>query len=215
MLLSINRILAPITVLGAGRRVGVWVQGCALACPGCASIDTWDSALGVRYEPVALAERLADLVMGENLDGLTLTGGEPLDQPAQLAELITELKARLSSSPRAGRFDVLLFSGYTRGAAQRRAGALWDLLDAAVCGPYRQQLPSELPLVASSNQEMVLLSRLAENRYSSSHGGHRMQFVSDGESLMMVGLPRPGELDHFASRLAERGIELAGVSWRS
>lgn len=215
MLLSVNRILAPITVLGAGRRVGVWVQGCALACPGCASIDTWDSAQGVRYESAALAEKLADLVNRENLDGLTVTGGEPLDQAAQLAELISELKTRLSSSPQADRFDVLLFSGYARSAAQRRAGALWDMLDAAVCGPYRQQLPSDVALIASSNQEMVVLTDLADSKYSSSHGGHRMQVVSDGESLMMVGLPRPGELDHFASRLAERGIELAGVSWRS
>lgn len=215
MPLSVNRILAPITVLGAGRRVCVWVQGCALACPGCASVDTWDAAQGTHYEPAALAERLAELVSQENLDGLTVTGGEPLDQPAQLAELIAELKARLSSSPQAARFDVLLFSGYARGAAKRRAGALWELLDAAVCGPYRQHLPSDAPLVASSNQEMVLLTGVAESKYASNQGGHRMQVVSDGDSLMMVGLPRPGELDHFASRLAERGIQLAGVSWRS
>jgi len=215
MALSVNRILAPVTVLGAGRRVGVWVQGCALACPGCASVDTWNKDLGIHHEPAQLAAGLADLIRRENLDGLTVTGGEPLDQPEPLAEMISELKTQLASWPRAAEFDVLVFSGYALHAAEKRARSLWGYIDAAVCGPYRQQLPSDIPLVASSNQELVLLTNVGRRKYPLNDAAHRMQVVSDGESMMMVGLPRSGELDLFASRLAERGVELAGVSWRS
>ncbi len=215
MSLSVNRVLAPITVLGAGRRVGVWVQGCALACPGCASVDTWDRTVGTLHEPAELAVTIADQVQRESLDGLTITGGEPLDQPEQLAALVTELRARLLSWPKAETFDVLLFSGYPAKAAARRAGRLWNLLDAAVCGPYRQQLPSDIPLVASDNQQLVLLTEVGRAKYPLSNAAPRVQIVSDGESLTMVGLPRPGELNLFASRLAERGVQLAGVSWQT
>lgn len=215
MSLSINRVLAPITVLGAGRRVGVWVQGCALACPGCASVDTWDRAEGALRDPEELAVTIADQVKLENLDGLTITGGEPLDQPDQLAALVTGLRMKLATWPKAATFDVLLFSGYSTKAAPKRAGGLWSLLDAAVCGPYRRKLPSGVPLVASSNQELVVLTDVGRSKYPLGKAARRMQLVSDGESLVMVGLPRPGELDLFASRLAERGIELAGVSWQT
>lgn len=215
MALSVNRILAPITVLGAGRRLGMWVQGCALACPGCASVDTWNKDLGSRHQPAELAAGLAEQIKLANLDGLTITGGEPLDQAEQLAELLSELRAQLESWPRAAAFDVLLFSGYTLSVATKRAGHLWTLIDAAVCGPYRKQLSSDIPLVSSSNQEMVLLTEVGRSKYPLNDVGHRIQIASDGHSLMLVGLPRPGELDLFATRLAERGVELEGVSWQS
>lgn len=214
MSLLVNRILAPITVLGAGRRVGVWVQGCALECPGCASVDTWNRDLGARHEPAELAAALVAQIKRDDLDGLTITGGEPLDQAEQVAELVTEVRMQLQGWCHADNFDVLLFSGYAVKAASRRAGELWSRLDAAVCGPYRQQLPSDLPLVASSNQEMVKLTDLGMSKYPMNDAGIRMQVVSDGDTLMMVGLPRPGELSLFASRLAERGVELTGVSWQ-
>lgn len=215
MPLYINRVLAPITVLGAGRRVGVWVQGCGLACPGCSSVDTWDRARGTQLEPEELAATIADQVTRENLDGLTITGGEPLDQAEQLAALVMELRARLAAWPKAAAFDVLLFSGYSSKAATGRGGSLWSLLDAAVCGPYRHQLPSDVPLVASSNQELIVLTDVGRNKYPLELTAPRMQLVSDGESLTMVGLPRPGELDLLASRLAERGVKLTEVSWQT
>jgi anaerobic ribonucleoside-triphosphate reductase activating protein len=214
-MLRINRVLAPITVLGAGRRVGVWVQGCGLACSGCASVDTWDPTQGALNDPASLAAILADQVLVQDLDGLTITGGEPLDQPDQLAELVRILKAHLDSRALAADFDVLLFSGYAVKAARKRAGELWSLLDAVVCGPYRRNSPSELPLLASSNQELLTLTDLGQRRYPLKDQAARMQVVSDGDTLTMVGLPRPGELDLLASRLAARGVELAGLSWQS
>lgn len=211
----INRILAPVTVLGAGRRVVVWVQGCDLACPGCASVDTWDMSLGTRRSADAVAEALAAEIRARDLDGLTITGGEPMDQAPALAEMITRLREILASWHRADGFDILAFSGYTTAAARRRAGSLWQLLDIAVCGPYRRDLPSDVALVATRNQEVNPLTPRGVSKYALLTSPTRMQVMSDGESLVMVGLPRPGELDKFTQMMAERGIELAGASWRS
>lgn len=214
-MLSINRVLAPITVLGAGRRVALWVQGCELACRGCASVDTWDRTQGSMSDPDSLAASLASEVLCHGLDGLTITGGEPLDQSAPLARLVGTLRAHLLAQETSTDFDVLLFSGYPAKSARKRAGDLWGLLDAVVCGPYQRSSPSGLPLLASSNQEMLPLTDLGRSRYPLTDETQRIQVVSDGDTLTMVGLPRTGELDLFVSRLAARGVELEGLSWQS
>ena len=40
-LIRLNKAHYPVTALGPGRRIGLWLQGCALACPGCISQDSW------------------------------------------------------------------------------------------------------------------------------------------------------------------------------
>ena len=75
----ISRLHYPVTALGPGRRLGVWVQGCPLACPGCIARDTWDPAGG---HEVAVADLTAvwQAAVDDGADGLTVSGGEPLEQ---------------------------------------------------------------------------------------------------------------------------------------
>src|SRR5690242_5906193 len=41
MRIMVSRLHFPVTALGGGRRVGVWMQGCSIGCAGCVSRDTW------------------------------------------------------------------------------------------------------------------------------------------------------------------------------
>lgn len=210
MSVEVNRVLAPITVLGAGRRIGLWVQGCRLACPGCASVDTWEPGNGRYWDEDELARELVAQIEGRVLDGLTITGGEPLDQAEQLAKVVEQVRVATMRE-----VDVLVFTGYAASAASKRAGRLWGLIDAAVCGPYRQHEPSSEPLIASANQGMVRMSELGRARYPLTEEAERMQLqVTEGE-LVMVGLPRPGDLDRLAAALAQRGVHMGGASWLS
>ncbi|MDR1119236.1 MAG: radical SAM protein [Bifidobacteriaceae bacterium] len=238
--IEVNRVLAPVTALGPGRRLGLWVQGCSLRCPGCASRDTWLRGGGTTVAVTELAADLADRVEAGSLTGLTVTGGEPLDQAPALKRLIIEWRGRLAPprsarAPRAertpqppkpqppkpqrpkpeppapeGQLDVLLFTGYTASAAKRKAGTLWGELDAVVAGPYRRDLPSDEPLVASSNQELLRL----DPAWEPGPGGRMQVMALDGE-LVMVGLPRPGDLDRLEASLRQRGVTFGGASWRS
>jgi anaerobic ribonucleoside-triphosphate reductase activating protein len=93
--------------------------------------------------------------LGEPLDGITLTGGEPFDQAAALAELLEHL-ARSKSQ-----WNVMAFSGYPLthlekgGDAERRLVSLTDVL---VAGPYVEGLPATHPLTASGNQRVHYLT---------------------------------------------------------
>jgi anaerobic ribonucleoside-triphosphate reductase activating protein len=212
VIVEVNRILAPVTVLGHGRRAALWVQGCRLACPGCASVDTWARGAGADWDAATLAAALTDAIAEGGLDGLTLTGGEPLDQAEGLAAVVEQVRA--AAAVREGGFDVLAFTGYAAPAARKRAGRLWPLLDAVVAGPYRRDQPSDEPLIASANQRLVRLTPLGRARYPLRDATPRMQAVALDGDLVMVGLPRPGDLDRLEAGLRQRGVILEGVSWR-
>lgn len=206
----VSRVLAPVTVLGPGRRVGLWVQGCALACPGCASRDTWDRAGGTSVPVAGLVDRLADALAADGPDGLTITGGEPTDQADGLTALVEALRIRLP------RLDVLLFTGRTLEAARSLAPELIAAATCVVAGPYRREQPTPgHRLLATWNQELVVAPE-ADARYQAwlaESDPTRLQVMANDSGLYLVGLPAPGDLDRFRAGLSELGVALEGVSW--
>jgi anaerobic ribonucleoside-triphosphate reductase activating protein len=205
--LQVNRVAHPVTVLGPGRRVGLWVQGCRIGCPGCGSTDTWDPAGGKSVDTAVLAAELADLVAAADLTGLTITGGEPTEQSDALADLVVRLRAAVPDR----QIDVLVFTGRSVAAARRRA-ALWAVADVAVCGPYRPDRPSAEPLVATANQRLVTLTPLGRERLADLGAPRRLQAnVADGH-ITLVGMPGPGDLPRLEEALRRRGVTLGGRS---
>ncbi len=89
----INRIVPDSYVDGPGRRVAVFFQGCSIGCRGCQNRALWPGAGG---EVVAVAD-LADRLLAEcdraGHRNITISGGEPFDQPAALAALTRLLKS--------------------------------------------------------------------------------------------------------------------------
>jgi len=79
--IRIDRVHHPVTALGPGRRLGIWVQGCPLACSGCMSRHTWDPAGGRLVDLDEIVE-LWRTVLADGADGVTVSGGEPLAQAA-------------------------------------------------------------------------------------------------------------------------------------
>src|SRR5689334_9956544 len=134
--LRIARVHFPVTALGPGKRLGVWVQGCGLACPGCMSRDTWDPA-GGRAATIADLTGLWRAAASDGATGVTVSGGEPLDQAPALAAFL----ARVRQDPGA---DVLVYTGYGREHAWRRAPDVLGLADAVITGPYDAARPTDL-----------------------------------------------------------------------
>jgi len=145
----------------------------------------------------------------EEVDGFTITGGEPLEQAAPLLQLIAGLrKLALSDKGR----DILLYTGYTWEMALKMAPAVLPLADAVVSGPYMQGRPLAT-LRGSDNQRLSLLTDLAVERYGvNAHGAAgsmaSIQLLCDGETAWMTGIPSPGDLETLKKRLKFSGIEL-------
>lgn len=87
---------------GPGIRFVLFVQGCPHHCPGCHNSQTHDPAGGSWVEPERI---LAELDQNPLLKGLTLSGGEPIEQAERLLPLCDGALQR-------GK-DIVLFTGYT------------------------------------------------------------------------------------------------------
>lgn len=206
MRVGISRVHHPVTVLGYGRRVGVWFQGCSIHCPGCVSQDTW--GLAEEEQLVDVADVL-DVIAGAGpLDGLTVSGGEPFDQPGALAELLGGFRELGWSEA-----DVLIYSGYTTKMLRRRHADVLRLADAVITGPYRASHPGDARM-GSGNQQTLLLTGLGRTRYSQPPARPGFQAVAAGGSLWMIGIPESGDMETINQRLEQRGVVLHDVSWR-
>ncbi|GIJ29755.1 radical SAM protein [Micromonospora qiuiae] len=151
---SVARFLGTTRAEGPGERTAIWVQGCAIRCPGCFNPHLWSFRGGEQVTPAELVGRVLDA----GTEGLTLLGGEPFDQAAPLAEVAAGVRD-------AGR-SVMTFTGYTRAqlAAAVDAGrddvaALLAATDLLVAGPFdADRIDTRRPWMGSTNQEFVLLS---------------------------------------------------------
>lgn len=207
-------VLSGVTTLGFGRRVGVWTQGCTLGCVGCVSQDTW-AADGAEHSVDALADEVLRHVRTDELDGMTVSGGEPFEQIDGLIALLAQV--RRATSGRA--FDILVYSGHTLAELRRSAGAdqVLALVDVLVDGRYRSTRPTNLPFRGSDNQQLHRFTELADIRYASADDPTTprpsLQVVVEDTSVTWVGIPQPGQLEAIRSSLAAKGIELGGTSW--
>ncbi|HVV81441.1 MAG TPA: 4Fe-4S single cluster domain-containing protein [Kofleriaceae bacterium] len=138
---------------GPGARLVVWFQGCTLGCPGCFNPSTHPAA-GPLTTVAAVIDDLAAAARAGAVEGLTLSGGEPMQQAGAALELLLAAR-RLGLS-------TLMFSGYTREeiTAQALGPAVLAHLDVLVDGRYRSDLRdgAGAGLRGSSNQRIHLLT---------------------------------------------------------
>ncbi len=78
---------------GEGVRVTLFVSGCTNHCKDCFQPQTWDFHYGKEYTSETEAEIL-QLLANENIEGLTLLGGEPFepDNQRELVKLLRKVR---------------------------------------------------------------------------------------------------------------------------
>ena len=144
--IRLSRVHFPVTALGPGIRLGIWVQGCHLACAGCMSRDTWDAANGRRASIDDLTE-VWRKARDQGATGLTVSGGEPAEQADEVAELVCRIRqaeliqeGRPRDAPagaqRSAPLDVLVFSGLDEERFRGVCPALAECADAAMLGKF-------------------------------------------------------------------------------
>lgn len=204
MNISLSRVHFPVTTLGPGRRLGIWFQGCSIRCDGCISADTW----GPGKRPLALAQLLDDIQPWlAEAEGITLSGGEPFDQPDALLALLGALRQRT-------RVDILVYSGHPLETLQPLLQRAEGLLDALICDPFEQQQAQTRVLRGSDNQRLIFFTELGRQRlgaYERPLQAHDraldLMFDDDG-SIWMAGIPRRDDLLQLRDLLHEQGHQL-------
>lgn len=134
---------------GPGIRFSVFTQGCPYACPFCHNAHTWDPHGG---EEVEITYIIAKWRENPLLDGITLSGGEPLFQKEKLLPLI---EAALSDN-----LSIVMYTGTTLEKLWQQNDPLTltilSKIDYLIDGPFVNRL-KDLTLLyrGSSNQRII------------------------------------------------------------
>ena len=135
---------------GPGVRAVVWVQGCTFNCPGCFNAET-HSYGGQPVKVAALAAQIITLYRARRIEGLTISGGEPLQQKRAVTELLERVKL-------AG-MTTILFTGYTEDEIGQMTNVRFKkFTDVLLAGRYDQAQRVAASLVGSSNKATIFLT---------------------------------------------------------
>jgi anaerobic ribonucleoside-triphosphate reductase activating protein len=195
--LNIAQICPETRVLGPGKRFVIWVQGCPFSCAECVA-PNW---IPIEINRLVSIDDLAERITGaQDLEGITLSGGEPMLQAEGLATLVRRVhKARPNLS-------VIAFSGFTLGQLRKRArlkpgiGELLDQLDVLIDGLYHADLNDDLGLRGSSNQRIRFLTARYRNRKAEfEHRSREIEIHALEKEMLMVGVPSAKSLKIFQS----------------
>jgi anaerobic ribonucleoside-triphosphate reductase activating protein len=167
-------------IYGPGCRYVIWTQGCSIRCNGCWNQSMWDFTFKNNITVSDLFNQIAKA--GKNIEGITLLGGEPLDQFKETLSLLqTCYKAGLST---------VLFTGYEMEEIhQKDMSEITKNLDILITGRYEKNKRTlQHQWIGSTNQKIHFLT----DRYSCYNvkNGNYMEISIDQDgSLTVLGFP--------------------------
>ena len=181
MTFNLHGYLPRSSVNGPGERFVIFTQGCSRLCPGCNNLD----ALPRDEHVLMTVDELYDKVVStKGIEGVSFSGGEPLEQIDACIELCRRLR-------RGTDLSVLVYTGYTLDEikAMPRGWEFLGLVDILVAGPFVKELRCESGIAGSSNQQVIFLT----DRYSINDIEHPNDFeihvYPDGHIIMTGILP--------------------------
>lgn len=151
----------------------------------------------------SVAELVQSIFLQERVDGITISGGEPMEQAEELSQLVDILSLLTD--------DILVYSGYTYQEILKDAAKKRVLYSIAVLvdGEYIKEKNTGLILRGSSNQHIYLFHPSLEEKYKaylSDANPNTVQNMYFDDSAVSFGIHHPnfsGELDE---RLREKGV---------
>ena len=183
-LLNVAQICPSTRVLGPGQRLVIWVQGCCFDCPGCVAPDWIPQKQAQLIAPNKLADYILTL---PDLDGITVSGGEPMLQAEGLLELFSSLREKSNLS-------IICYSGFTLGQILAKNELIFPRLlqyiDVLIDGLYVDRLNDNLGFRGSSNQVVHFLSdRHISDRDLFVERKRDVEIHVQKDSLLVVGVP--------------------------
>ena len=185
---------------GPGLRAVVFFQGCSIGCAEC-----WNPKSHRFQGPEVTVDAVTQEVLWarqeHTLQGVTFSGGEPMQQADSLLRLVHSLRQQ------APELSFGMFSGYAEhelakgqywvwgdGSSDQCRKRLWQeihaCLDFAILGRFNQAEPSNTPLRTSRNQVL----RLFTDSYTPADFSEQLTEVSiyEGGQVEVTGFPTLG-----------------------
>ena len=135
---------------GPGVRVSIFMQGCSFNCKNCFNQDTHDFNGGKEFDDSTI-ERVLELCDNENIEGLSILGGEPM-HPSNIEGTTKLAKAFKEKYPNK---NIWSWSGYSFDNYLKDKEVV-KYLDVLVDGQYNDDLRNPtLKWKGSENQRVI------------------------------------------------------------
>lgn len=149
------KITSPDIENGPGCRVTLWIPGCTHKCPGCHNAWTADYNQGQEFTQDTY-EELCNILDKPYIKGLTISGGDPMDQDDQT--LIDLIQLCFDISLEYPTKDIWLYTGYYKEDLKDKQIELLNYIDVLVDGPFEiDKRDITLPFRGSTNQRIIQL----------------------------------------------------------
>lgn len=167
-------------IYGPNCRFVIWVQGCSIRCKGCWNTQMWS----FEDKTILSVEELMHKIEQEKdvIQGITLLGGEPLDQFEEVLKLLIECrKIGLST---------MLFTGYEMSEIiQKEMGAIVENLDILITGRYdKTKRTLNHQWIGSTNQEIHFLTERYAN-YEVKNDNYIEITIDTSGKMAILGFP--------------------------
>lgn len=168
-------------VLGPGLRYVIWVQGCPFRCPHCETPEGLSFAPNILINVNDLAK---DIITRPRIEGLTISGGEPMEQAGLLADLLEQV---LANRPE---LNVISYTGYQiEQLKTNEALRFISQLDVLIDGKYIHEKNDNLGLRGSSNQRVhFLTNRLTDFSKMFTEDPRKIEIRFKGLYVSVIGL---------------------------
>lgn len=153
MQIRIHSIISGSKVNGPGNRYVLWMQGCNRKCWNCYNMSLKKKNGGY----LTNIEKLCYDILRSKKDGITITGGEPFEQPKPLLELLKILNSKISQFT----YGIICFTGYTIEEIMEdpAKAACVELIDLIIEGRYQKEKQTISCLAGSRNQRFIWLNK--------------------------------------------------------
>lgn len=146
-----RKIQSDSIVDGEGLRCVLWTQGCPHNCPGCHNPSTHSFTAGVITPVEEIIQELSQLLYH---DGLTISGGEPMEQAEALIPILEYAQAN--------NLNIWCYTGYTLEELKEKnnpsINRVLELIDILVDGKFiLAEKTLSLPYRGSKNQRIIKL----------------------------------------------------------
>jgi anaerobic ribonucleoside-triphosphate reductase activating protein len=190
--LNIAALCPSTKALGPGKRFVIWVQGCCFQCANCGSPEWSKRKRAILITPHDLAKEILNV---PGLEGITISGGEPMLQATNLLKLVKIIRSERNLS-------AICYTGFTLKELKEKKDpeidALLSEVDVLIDGLYIDSLNDNKGWRGSSNQEVHFLSGFYENQ--------RAEFLTRRRDM---------EIHLFKSHYLMVGIHPKGMAARS
>ena len=196
----LSKIQYPIYNLGPGKRIGIWVQGCNLACEGCINQMLWSKRKG-KYLPVYEVFNIIKN-LEEDYDGITISGGEPFQQYEQLIAFIYLIKTQT-------KLNIQCYTGYELNELSTlyQDGLYLKFIDYLVDGRYVQSQHEDENIKGSKNQNYYQIINGEVIKCDSDFKSKKWSVnVSLEGDIYMAGIPKKSDIKNLISDLQRKGI---------